>query len=314
MTLKKTQMIQDRPKLMCAKPIAKSTSEITVELITSKSGSTSEPVDHRDMNKVSREIKQQPDSRLYSIHGGASECGLFRSRNEDAIQWGRITSGGSFMVVCDGLGGIEGGAEASRFTAENLASQLKQLPADSDVLEQINMALVAAQTDFKQQNIPGRTTVIIAVVKSRFLYYAYIGDGALNVLYPNGQVLQLLTPQRPAAAPANYLDATFGGEIRGEPVLGSLRLSDGCAIFAMTDGASDLSDGMFPAKLIGKFKVDKTPVKQIASVFVAELMNAKDETGEYLHSDNLSAAFIIVTSLTMMKNLEVAYEAHIKAR
>jgi len=214
------------------------------------------------------------------------------------------------MVVCDGLGGISGGAEASRFTAKKIASLLLEMPANTNVLSYIENVIKTTAEQFKSENIPGRTTLIVAVVHEQFLYYAYIGDGALNVLYPNGQVLHLLAPQRPASAPDNYLDSTFGSEINGEPVLGSLRLSDGCAVFAMTDGASDLTDGIFPAKLIGKFRVEQTSLERMAKDFVMDLVNAKDDSGEHLHSDNVSVAFIISTSLTMMKNLEAAYEAY----
>ncbi len=284
MTTRRQHIATHKPRLICAKS----------KRTTNK--------------KEEKNIKST--TRIFSLKGGASECGLYREKNEDAVRLGRSSENATFMVVCDGLGGIVGGDEASQFTAKKIAKLLMELPAKVNVLHYISEAIYKVEAEFKRQNIPGRTTLIVAVVHDQFLYYAYIGDGALNVLYPNGQILQLLTPQRPASAPDNFLDSSFGSEIHGEPVLGSLKLSDGCAVFAMTDGASDLTDGIFPAKLIGKFRTEQIPLKQIARDFVMELINAKDDSGIHLHSDNASAAFIVSSSLTMMKNLGAAYEAH----
>ena len=48
-------------------------------------------------------------------------CGSNHRINEDAYECGRLADGTHFAVLCDGMGGVVGGLEASNFVVDYLA-------------------------------------------------------------------------------------------------------------------------------------------------------------------------------------------------
>ena len=50
-----------------------------------------------------------------------------RSSNQDYCKTGELSDGSVWAVVCDGMGGANGGSTASRIAAETIAEQLKEL-------------------------------------------------------------------------------------------------------------------------------------------------------------------------------------------
>ena len=56
-----------------------------------------------------------------------TDIGLMRSSNQDYCKTGELPDGCIWAVVCDGMGGANGGSTASRIAAETIAEQLKEL-------------------------------------------------------------------------------------------------------------------------------------------------------------------------------------------
>lgn len=125
-----------------------------------------------------------------------SDSGPSRSRNEDACyppSPGQSTGQRyGLVMVCDGLGGHEGGDVASRLAIEILTTQLAPFveqaaahpPTSATVTQTLIEAIAAANSAIAQRNNDeGRserqrmgTTVVLALMIERSLYLAHVGD------------------------------------------------------------------------------------------------------------------------------------------
>ena len=56
---------------------------------------------------------------------GCSDTGKVRHSNQDAFTTGRFDDGSAWAIVCDGMGGANGGNVASRMAVDNLSASLK---------------------------------------------------------------------------------------------------------------------------------------------------------------------------------------------
>lgn len=118
---------------------------------------------------------------------------------------------GKLCLVCDGMGGMQGGEQASRQCAQVLYSSFYQGPdlAPVDFFRQAipkaNQA-VAALKDSRGQPLGGGTTLVCAILQGNRMYYASVGDSRIY-LFRKG-VLSCLTRDH------NYL-LTLMEKVRG---------------------------------------------------------------------------------------------------
>ena len=57
---------------------------------------------------------------------GQTHIGLVRKNNQDALSYGSLGDGAHFAVVCDGMGGANGGNIASTIAAEVIAGRIQE--------------------------------------------------------------------------------------------------------------------------------------------------------------------------------------------
>lgn len=125
-----------------------------------------------------------------------TDQGPSRQRNEDACypvsgsyQMLSSTTPGAPVIVCDGIGGHEGGNVASNLAIEQIQTQVQrslyQSPLDTatltTVLEQAVIAandLISQRNDEEQRQERQRmgTTVVMALPQAHELYLAHVGD------------------------------------------------------------------------------------------------------------------------------------------
>ena len=55
---------------------------------------------------------------------GDTHIGLVRSSNQDALRYGTLDNGGSYAVVCDGMGGANGVNIASNIAVDIIAGRI----------------------------------------------------------------------------------------------------------------------------------------------------------------------------------------------
>ena len=129
-----------------------------------------------------------------------TDIGLMRSSNQDYCKTGELPDGCIWAVVCDGMGGANGGSTASRIAAETIAEQLKELyhteKYRDDMEKLIKTAIAIANQrvydmSLKVYSLSGMgTTVVAAVVKEEVVHIVHAGDSRAY-LYENGSLTQI---------------------------------------------------------------------------------------------------------------------------
>lgn len=127
-----------------------------------------------------------------------SDSGPSRSHNEDACyppsgQLIKPTNGAALAIVCDGIGGHEGGEVASHLAINTLREQVEILPNDPDnwnpttLTLELERAACAANDIISQQNDrEGRserqrmgTTLVMARSAAHEMYITHVGDSRI---------------------------------------------------------------------------------------------------------------------------------------
>ena len=102
-----------------------------------------------------------------------TDRGIVRSSNQDYCKTGSLPDGSVWAVVCDGMGGANGGSTASRIAAETIAQQLKELynikKYHDDIEELIKEAIAIANQRVHDMSVnvyslSGMGTTVVAVL------------------------------------------------------------------------------------------------------------------------------------------------------
>ena len=135
--------------------------------------------------------------RVYS----KSDIGLKRNSNQDYCKTGVFPDGAAWAIVCDGMGGANGGSTASSVAAETITSKLAEGYRSHMTDEQIHclMSDAVAHANKTVYDIALNdaylygmgTTVVCAVVKKDKIYVLHAGDSRAY-LY-DGSVLRQIT-------------------------------------------------------------------------------------------------------------------------
>lgn len=117
---------------------------------------------------------------------GDTHIGLVRTSNQDALDYGTLDGGQLYAVVCDGMGGANGGNIASGIAVRMISQRIKSGFSDGQVPHSIEYllasAMAAANIEIYDQaqadaTLEGMgTTVVTAVVCDRTAYISHAGD------------------------------------------------------------------------------------------------------------------------------------------
>ena len=129
---------------------------------------------------------------------GKTDTGKKRSENQDSFLTEQLNENTVLCLVCDGMGGANGGSTASSLACSTFLKNIKkklpeltmqtQLEFEGNVskIEQIlNKAITATNTAVfkkatKSKNLAGMgTTLVCALIVEGFLYVANVGDSRL---------------------------------------------------------------------------------------------------------------------------------------
>jgi serine/threonine protein phosphatase PrpC len=132
---------------------------------------------------------------------GQSDIGCQRENNEDSFGYWEPEDDEQFLrkgrlaIVADGMGGYEGGQEASHLAVETVSSFYRDRDGN-DPQQALNDALQVAHDRVREHGFAhpklrgmGTTCTAIAVVGNA-LHYAHVGDSRLY-LVRNGQITQI---------------------------------------------------------------------------------------------------------------------------
>lgn len=123
---------------------------------------------------------------LSMMISGKSDVGCIRQNNEDTFVSGTLANGTAFAVVCDGMGGANGGQTASTLAAETIQKRLElsgNNKLDSRSIRNLLLCACEAANSAvfeKAQNEPELqgmgTTVVAAIINGKTAYVLHVGD------------------------------------------------------------------------------------------------------------------------------------------
>ena len=133
---------------------------------------------------------------------GYSDKGIVRSTNQDAFLTGIMDDGAVWAVVCDGMGGANGGNIASRLGVDHFSASLKagyrSGMSDNSIRNLLETAVSAANIRVFDKSkdsaeLSGMGTTIVAVlIVSGVAYFVHAGDSRAYVYTANeGTITQL---------------------------------------------------------------------------------------------------------------------------
>lgn len=132
---------------------------------------------------------------MLKIHS-KSDIGLVRKTNEDSCNSGILPDGAAWAVVCDGMGGANGGNVASSIAVERISEKILSSYRNEGgadfIRELITSAIFSANEAVHEkagsdETLNGMgTTVVVAVVSLGIAYIAHAGDSRAYLLTPDG--------------------------------------------------------------------------------------------------------------------------------
>jgi PPM family protein phosphatase len=132
---------------------------------------------------------------------GLSDIGCLRTNNEDSFGYWEpeddeeFARKGRLVIVADGMGGYEGGQEASRLAVDTLVETYREYDGDSpqqaliDGLQAAHEGIRRYGMDHPELQGMGTTCTAAAIVGDS-LYYVHVGDTRLY-LVRDGQIIQV---------------------------------------------------------------------------------------------------------------------------
>lgn len=168
-----------------------------------------------------------------------SKAGIGKD-NEDCVLHSEITPDVTLIVVCDGMGGLSCGADASKIIAHSIENYLKQNLCSHTPEQSIIKALHYANDELAKECLRtkskmGASVALILIVGDR-CYYSWLGD--VRVYFKQGEKKELLTNDHLAIeGNHSFLSRCINGkEFRHSPEVGELAMNTGNEIFIATDG------------------------------------------------------------------------------
>lgn len=161
-------------------------------------------------------------------------------RNEDYVLHTEIAPDISLIVVCDGMGGLSYGADASKTIAHSIENYLKQNLCSNTPEQSIIKALHYANDELTKVCVRLKSKMGASVALTLFVghacYYSWLGD--VRIYTAKGGKTELLTNDHLAIeGNHSFLSRCINGKVfRHSPEVGEFAINAGTEIFIATDG------------------------------------------------------------------------------
>ena len=124
-----------------------------------------------------------------------TDVGLVREINQDACRYGMLSDTCAWAVVCDGMGGENGGNVASKIAVETISDIIQSEYLDELSDEALSDLIIKAvqtannniyQTAINDISLSGMgTTAELAFLRNNLLYIAHVGDSRAYIMRGN---------------------------------------------------------------------------------------------------------------------------------
>lgn len=219
---------------------------------------------------------------------GETNVGFKRKNNQDTYRNKLINNNFGWSLVCDGMGGVNGGDIASNLSAETIEeyfdTELSEDLSDEEILGMINNSFQKANSAVWQKAIETKeyrgmgTTAVLAVIKGNKLFIGHIGDSRAY-LYSDNNVTQIttdhsyvqnlvnhgqLTKDEARLHPQkNIITKSLGVHSCVEPEVNSYDLKPRDEIIICTDGLGDYLTDKVLKEFAANTESEKLPEKLI---------------------------------------------------
>ncbi|MEG0753111.1 MAG: Stp1/IreP family PP2C-type Ser/Thr phosphatase [Angelakisella sp.] len=220
---------------------------------------------------------------MYKIQG-ATHKGMLREHNEDRYTGCMLSEDYGYALVCDGMGGENGGSVASTTACEEIRrlmeSSYRTDLTQSSIYMILEAALEAANTAIflraaQEPDLSGMgTTVSLAVVSGSHCYIANVGDSRAYLLH-NETLTQLtvdhthvqslidkgeITPEEAKTHPKrHYLTRAVGVSAQISPSFAETELATGDVLLLCSDGLYNMVDDATLIRLLHRVRDGEDP-------------------------------------------------------
>ncbi len=200
---------------------------------------------------------------MIEIHA-LTDTGAVRSNNQDKFAISKISDACAWSIVCDGMGGVNGGSVASEIASETIKQVLKDEFSEDllpdEIVDILNRAIFMANEKVYDKSVEDvelkgmGTTVIISVLVGFKLYTAHVGDsrvylktidGIEQVTKDHSYVQNLIdsgeiTPLEALTHPhKNIITRSVGGRKSAQCDINIFNVYPGDVVISCTDGLSN---------------------------------------------------------------------------
>ena len=218
-----------------------------------------------------------------------SDVGLVRESNEDACRCGVFSSNAAWAVVCDGMGGVNGGNVASSIAVQKISETIldgfRQGMSGEAVRELLASSIASANRAVHEMagsdvTLTGMgTTVVAAVVSGAVVHVAHAGDSRAYLLLPGGirrlttdhSVVQEMVDKGDITEQQARIHPQKNVITRALGVESSLRIDyieteapAGCRLLICTDGLTNYMEEDQISDLAGKYAGNELTEKLVA--------------------------------------------------
>ena len=198
--------------------------------------------------------------KLYS----QSDIGLIRNSNQDYCLTGYFSDGAAWAIVCDGMGGANGGSTASHVATESIAETLttgyREDMTGHEICDLMKLAVDCANKAVYEMSmhvagLEGMgTTVVCVVAKDDRLHvvhagdsraYLFAGDSIRQITTDHSIVQELVTAGQLTREEArthpnrNLITRALGTEPKLMTDYNTVEFKDGAKVIVCTDGMSN---------------------------------------------------------------------------
>lgn len=125
-----------------------------------------------------------------------TDIGLVRHSNQDAVKAGVLSGNTAWAVVCDGMGGANGGNIASALAVDKISEQILSSGSEHISDQSIKNLMISAIFNAnvaiydraqEEEQLKGMgTTVVAAIVSRGIAHIAHAGDSRAYMIEPDG--------------------------------------------------------------------------------------------------------------------------------
>ncbi len=247
---------------------------------------------------------------------GKSDIGRLRASNQDAFVCGKLSDNVTYAIVCDGMGGANGGNVASsiaiRTISKRLVESYRQAMSMSSVQHVLESAIAAANIEIYDEaaqnpDLLGMgTTLVLAVAIDHDVLIAHIGDSRAYVVTDENTIEQItvdhsvvqqmvergqITPEEAKNHPRrNFITRALGVSDTVACDFTEFTLPQGALLLLCTDGLSGMVEAVQMAHIVSETTLMQIPEQMIAAanqaggndnitvVLIAESSNNGDDS------------------------------------